>query len=166
MSKTQQDIEHLARKLVKLAQKDKLSLCTAESCTGGGIGAAITGVPGASQVFMGGIIAYANSVKTSHLHVPDQMIERYGAVSEPVACAMAEGANNALGTDIAVSVTGIAGPNGGTADKPVGHVWIALAHKGRPTLAHCFNFQDLGRENIRLDATKQALKIVCQAFEA
>ena len=116
-----------AEKLVgKLAEKG-LTCATAESCTGGGVGSAITAVPGSSAVFWGGVISYDNSVKRNVLGVPDSVLATVGAVSQECAAAMAEGARRLLKTDLAVSVTGIAGPDGGTAEKPVGLVWFGLA---------------------------------------
>jgi PncC family amidohydrolase len=109
-----------------LAQR-KLTLGTAESCTGGLIGHRITNVPGSSSYFRGGIIAYSNDAKQYLLGVPVALFLAYGAVSDPVARAMARGARSALNSTLAVSVTGIAGPGGGTADKPVGLTYIALA---------------------------------------
>jgi len=103
------------------------TLATAESCTGGAIAAALTGVPGASRVFAGGIVAYGNPVKTAQLGVPEGLLETHGAVSEPVVRAMAEGVRAATGANVGVSATGVAGPGGGTPEKPVGTVWIAVA---------------------------------------
>ncbi len=165
MNKSEQKIENLTQELLALARAAKITISTAESCTGGGIATAITAVPGCSRVFKGGIIAYANSVKTTQLQVPARLIKKYGAVSEPVALAMAEGANSALNTDIAVSVTGIAGPGGGTDDKPVGTVWIAIAQKGKPATAYLFEFTNTGRADIRQNAVKQALEILHTAIE-
>lgn len=104
-----------------------LSLVTAESCTGGLIGEMITDVAGSSEYYRGGVVAYSNALKTSMLDVDATLIERHGAVSEEVALAMADGALRRIGGDIAVSVTGIAGPDGGSAQKPVGTVWIGVA---------------------------------------
>ncbi len=105
-----------------------LTLATAESCTGGGIGEAITAVAGSSACFLGGVIAYANVIKQGQLGVSSADLDQHGAVSEPVARAMAEGARLRLGSDLAIAVSGIAGPGGGTPDKPVGTVDVALAH--------------------------------------
>jgi nicotinamide-nucleotide amidase len=103
------------------------TLATAESCTGGLIAGACTDLAGSSDWFEGGIVSYSNAAKTRLLGVPAALIERHGAVSEPVARAMAEGARARLDVDLAVAVTGIAGPGGGSADKPVGTVWLAWA---------------------------------------
>ncbi len=103
------------------------TLATAESCTGGLISHRITNVPGASAVFLGGVTAYSNTVKTVMLDVPSQILAAVGAVSEAVAIAMAAGARTRLGADYAVAVTGIAGPGGGTPEKPVGTVYMAAA---------------------------------------
>ncbi|MBL4853159.1 MAG: CinA family protein [Robiginitomaculum sp.] len=166
MKKLEQDIKSNAQELVKLARAANITVSTAESCTGGGIGAAITAVSGASQVFQGGIIAYANSVKIKNLYVSPRLIEQHGAVSKAVAIAMAEGANEALNTGIAVSVTGIAGPAGGTANKPVGTVWIGLAQKGQATQVNHFEFVDNARESIRTNTINEALKLLCAALQA
>ena len=116
-----------AERLVgKLAEKG-LTCATAESCTGGGVGNAITAVPGSSAVFWGGVISYDNSVKRDVLGVPENVLATVGAVSQECAAAMAKGVRRLLKTDLAVSVTGIAGPGGGTAEKPVGLVWFGLA---------------------------------------
>jgi len=103
------------------------TLAVAESCTGGGLGAALAAVPGASDVFLGGVIAYANAVKQGLLGVPAALLEAHGAVSDPVAQAMAEGARRTTGATWALAITGIAGPAGGSAEKPVGLVHIAVA---------------------------------------
>jgi len=103
------------------------TLALAESCTGGAIANAITNVPGASKIFLGGLVAYSNEIKQKFLFVPPQLLEEHGAVSEPVARAMAEGARKQFGSDYAVAVTGIAGPGGGTMEKPVGTVFISVA---------------------------------------
>lgn len=107
-------------------QRRGLTLATAESCTGGRIAAALTSVAGSSASFAGGVVAYSNALKSSLLGVDPVLIEREGAVSEPVALAMARGARERLGADVAVATTGIAGPGGGSAEKPIGLVWVAV----------------------------------------
>jgi nicotinamide-nucleotide amidase len=110
----------------KLRQRGE-TLAVAESCSGGGLGAALTAVPGASDVFLGGVIAYANAVKQGLLGVDPLDLERWGAVSDPVAEAMALGAQRVTGSDWALAITGVAGPGGGSDQKPVGLVHIAVA---------------------------------------
>ena len=119
----------VAEKLVELLKAQGLTCATAESCTGGGVGSAITAVPGSSAVFAGGIISYSNEVKAEVLGVSRDDLARVGAVSGEVAEQMAEGARRLLKTDMAVSLTGIAGPDGGSDAKPVGLVWFGLATK-------------------------------------
>ena len=116
--------------------RPRLHLATAESCTGGLIAARLTSVPGSTDVIVGGIVSYANEVKIEQLGVPPELIEEHGAVSAEVAEAMARGARERLGVDVAVSVTGIAGPGGGTEEKPVGLVYFHAETPGRrPWLA-------------------------------
>lgn len=112
-----------------MMKSKKLSLSTAESCTGGGIASLITSVPGSSEYFNGGIVAYSNEVKMSLLHVSAETLERHGAVSRETVIEMVKGAMKTLKTDCAVATSGIAGPGGGTPEKPVGTVWIAAAYK-------------------------------------
>ena len=119
----------VAEKLVEFLKAQGLTCATAESCTGGGVGSAITAVPGSSAVFAGGIISYSNEVKAEVLGVSRDDLARVGAVSGEVAAQMAEGARRLLKTDMAVSLTGIAGPDGGSDAKPVGLVWFGLATK-------------------------------------
>ena len=119
--------------VVGLLDTQKQWVATAESCTGGFIANRLTDVSGASRVFAHGFITYANSAKTQHLGVPEALLEEHGAVSEPVARAMAEGCLRVSGADHALAVTGIAGPTGGTPDKPNGTVFVAIASKGQPT---------------------------------
>lgn len=121
----------LAERLAEIATAAKLTVATAESCTGGRLAAAITGVPGASAFYAGGVVAYADEAKVRRLHVDARDIEAHGAVSRQVAVAMAEGALAPFGAGLAMAVTGIAGPDGGSAEKPVGTVWIAVARAGR-----------------------------------
>jgi PncC family amidohydrolase len=115
----------------ELLRAQGLTLATAESCTGGLIGHRLTNVSGSSDYFLGGVVSYANEVKASILKVRRETLEQYGAVSEQAALAMAQGVRELLGSDVAVSVTGIAGPTGGSPDKPVGLVYIALSAKDK-----------------------------------
>ena len=117
----------VAEKLVELYKSSGKTCATAESCTGGGIGAAITSVAGSSEVFLGGVISYANEVKRDVLGVAAQVLDEHGAVSSETAAQMAEGARGITKADVAVAVTGIAGPGGGSVEKPVGLVWFGLA---------------------------------------
>ncbi len=116
-----------AEHLVDLLRARGLTCATAESCTGGGIGAAITAVPGSSEVFLGGVVSYANAVKRDVLGVSAETLATVGAVSSETAAQMADGARRLMKADLAVSVTGIAGPGGGTVEKPVGLVWFGLS---------------------------------------
>lgn len=120
-------MNRVAENLVALLKARGLVCATAESCTGGGVGSAITGVPGSSAVFAGGVISYSNEVKRNVLGVSAESLDKYGAVSPQVAAQMADGARRLLKTDLAVSLTGIAGPDGGSDAKPVGLVWFGLA---------------------------------------
>lgn len=118
-----------AENLVEILKTAGLVCATAESCTGGGVGAAITAVAGSSEVFAGGVISYSNEVKRNVLGVESATLEKFGAVSSQTAAEMAVGARNLLKVDLAVALTGIAGPSGGTEGKPVGLVWFAIANK-------------------------------------
>ena len=120
-------MERVAENLVDLLKAQGLTCATAESCTGGGVGSAITAVPGSSAVFLGGVISYANEVKRDVLGVKAETLATVGAVSPETAAQMAEGVRRLLGADLAVSLTGIAGPDGGSDEKPVGLVWFGLA---------------------------------------
>ena len=134
------------------------TLVTAESLTGGGIGAALTSVSGASAVYKGGIISYTNEIKHRILGVPLETLDRYGAVSAPVAKAMAEGARKSLGADIAVSVTGLAGPTGDEFGNPVGTVFIGYSDSAVTEVKHCLFSGD--RESIRNQTIEAALNLV------
>ena len=116
-----------AETLVSLLAARGMTCATAESCTGGGVGSAITSVAGSSAVYLGGVVSYANSVKSGVLGVSEGTLAEHGAVSSECAAEMAEGARRLTGADVAVSVTGIAGPGGGSAEKPVGLVWFGVS---------------------------------------
>ena len=134
------------------------TLVTAESCTGGGIGAALTAIPGSSAIYKGGIISYTNWVKNILLGVDLQLLDREGAVSAPVAEAMASGARKALQADIAVSVTGLAGPGGDDYGNPVGTVYIGYSDEVQ-TLSRKFMFAG-DRDSVRKQAVVEALQFV------
>ena len=136
------------------------TLATAESCTGGGIGAAITAVPGSSAVYRGGIISYCNELKNSLLHVDASSLEEYGAVSAPVAESMALGARMVLQADIAISVTGLAGPDGDDFGNPVGTVFVGYSD-AQQTLSRKYRIPG-DRENVRQQATIAALKLILE----
>ena len=153
------DIETLTAQVLDRARKRGLRIATAQSCTGGLVAAALTAIAGSSDVVQGGVISYANTAKSRLLGVPPGLIAEHGAVSEPVALAMAEGARRALDVDLAVAITGVAGPGGGTADKPVGLVHFAAA-SSRETRHHAECFGDIGREKVRLASVKVALQML------
>ena len=134
------------------------TLVTAESLTGGGIGAALTTVSGSSAVYKGGIISYTNEVKNRILGVPADILDQYGAVSAPVAKAMAEGARKLLQADVAVSVTGLAGPGGDEYGNPVGTVFIGYSDSSVTEVKHCEFSGD--RESIRRQTAEEALKLI------
>lgn len=148
----------LAAVVLERARRAGLRLGAAESCTGGLVGGRLTDIAGSSDVFLGAVVAYANQVKTELLDVPAELMAAHGAVSEEVARAMADGALRRLGVDLALAVTGIAGPAGGTADKPVGTVWFALASRER-TDARRIVFLGSRRE-IRERAAQTALYLL------
>jgi nicotinamide-nucleotide amidase len=134
-----------------------LKLAVAESCTGGLLGERITNIPGSSDAFLGGVIAYHNDVKRDTLGVRQEDMERYGAVSEQIALQMASGIRAKFGADVGISVTGIAGPGGGTPEKPVGLVWIAVD----ASEAQARRFQLFGdRNEIRQRAGQAALEML------
>ena len=136
------------------------TLATAESCTGGGIGAALTAVAGSSVVYKGGIISYTNAIKENLLEVPHDVLEREGAVSAPVAEAMARGARSRLLTDVAVSVTGLAGPGGDDFENPVGTVYIGYADEKTCCVRKYLFSGD--RQSVREQAVKAALNLILE----
>jgi nicotinamide-nucleotide amidase len=150
----------LAEVILAEAREKKLRIATAESCTGGLIGGLFTEIPGSSDAFDRGFIVYSNRAKQDMLGVPGDMIADMGAVSEAVARAMAEGAVENSNAHIAVAVTGVAGPGGGTKLKPVGLVHIAAARENRSILHEAHRFGDIGRSEIRLKAVEAALELL------
>jgi nicotinamide-nucleotide amidase len=154
----------LAEFVLANARAQHLRIATAESCTGGLIGGLLTEIPGSSDIFERGFIVYSNRAKTDLLDVPGDLIADSGAVSEAVARAMAEGAVKNSHAHMAVAVTGIAGPGGGTAMKPVGLVHIAAARENRSILHEAHRFGDIGRSEIRLNAVEAALLLLERLF--
>lgn len=144
-----------------LARNARLAL--AESCTGGLVGSRITGVPGSSRYLLGGVVAYHNRVKTAVLQVPHRMLGRHGAVSAPVAAAMARGARGLFRAEIAVAVTGVAGPGGGSAEKPVGLVYVAVSGFGRVRCRRALFAGD--RRGVRDQAADLALNMLLEHLE-
>ena len=153
----------LAGTVLERARAQGLMVATAESCTGGLVAAALTDVPGASDVFDRGFVVYSNVAKRQVLAVPEALLLEYGAVSEEVARAMAEGALAASKASATVAVTGIAGPGGGTPEKPVGLVWFATARRGALTRSASERYGDRGRGEIRAAATETALRLLLEA---
>jgi len=149
--------------LVEQCTAAGISIAVAESCTGGLIAHRITNVAGASAVFKGGVVSYANEAKMRLLGVPEDALNAFGAVSEPVALAMAAGVRDALNADCSVAVTGIAGPGGGTAEKPVGTVYIAIS---APSGAHARLYRFSGaRDDIKNQTAEAALKFLLEAAD-
>ena len=152
------DVENLESVVLTELKRTGKTLCTAESCTGGLIAKRITDLPGASAVFYGGVVSYVNEVKAGVLGVPSQLLEEYGAVSEQVARAMAEGARKALGSDLAVAVTGVAGPDKDDRGNEVGTVFVALTD-GEQTWVRRPHLGGV-RGRIRTTAANHALDMV------
>jgi nicotinamide-nucleotide amidase len=158
------DLKSHAARLLKAYSDRGLKIATAESCTGGLVAALLTEIAGSSAVVERGFVTYSNEAKTELIGVPVDLIAAHGAVSEPVARAMAEGALAHSRADVTVGITGIAGPGGGTATKPVGLVHFGLARNGAATVHLERRYGDLGRETVRLRAVEDALGLLEQAL--
>jgi nicotinamide-nucleotide amidase len=158
------DDEEIESVVVKLLTKKKKTLALAESCTGGLIAHRITNVPGASEIFRGGIVAYSNAAKEKFLGVRAESLKKFGAVSEQVAREMAAGAREKFGADFAIAVTGIAGPSGGTVDKPVGTVFIAMASALKLEVKKFLNVWE--RDTFKQVTSQQALAWLIGTFSA
>lgn len=156
-------IAALSKKLGRLLAKNRLTLSLAESCTGGMLGAAITAVPGSSAYFTGGIVSYANAAKRSVLGVPAAILARKGAVSAATAQAMAAGARRLFSSDCAISITGVAGPGGGTTKKPAGLVYAGIAN-GKIVRSFEFRFKG-NRQEVRRRAVEEAIKRMVEEVE-
>ena len=157
-------METLEQKTVRILREKNMTVATAESCTGGLLSARITAVPGSSGIFDGTVVSYANRIKNSLLGVPASVLEQEGAVSEPCAKAMADGVRALIGADIGVSLTGIAGPDGGSKDKPVGTVFLGIStrHGTGCQLLHLHGTRD----QIREQSVEHALRAVIEAADA
>ena len=151
-----------AEALLDAARVKGLKIATAESCTGGLIAGLLTEIPGSSDVLDRGFVTYSNDAKEAMLGIPPALLRQHGAVSEAVARAMAEGATRNSAAQLSVAVTGIAGPGGGTEEKPVGLVHIAAARAGEATLHRECRFGDIGRGAIRLASIAAALELLSQ----
>jgi len=157
-------IRQPAGKLIHRLIDSRMTVVTAESCTGGLIAGALTEIPGSSQAVYGGFVTYANEAKVAMIGVPEEMIARYGAVSAQVARAMADGARRTARVDVAIAVTGIAGPDGGSALKPVGLVHLACATAGG--VSHLERrFGALGRQEVRAATVRSALELALDCIE-
>jgi PncC family amidohydrolase len=155
------DLMELARRLQAACLERGLTVAAAESCTGGLVTHLLTEVPGSSGYLRGGIVAYANDVKESLLGVPGDVLAAHGAVSAQVALAMAEGARTRLGAHVGVAVTGVAGPDGGTDEKPVGLVYVAVAGGGREPVIRRFTWSG-DRSANKADSAEAALRTVLE----
>ena len=152
-------MKKLSEKIFKLLKKKKLKMSVAESCTGGMLSSVITSVSGSSKVFTMGLVTYSNQSKNRLLKVPKQIIKKYGAVSVQCCFSMVNNLSKISKSNVAVSITGIAGPGGGTKQKPVGLVFIGLK-RGNKVRVNRFLFKKKGRSNIQRAATKKALNLI------
>lgn len=155
------EVSALIKKLAESLAQKQYMLATAESCTGGELGAMITEVPGVSKVYAGGVVTYADDLKIRLLKVAPELIKKHGAVSSEVAAAMALGVVKVTGASVGVSLTGVAGPDGGTIDKPVGTVWCGLAHRDGTVASHLLQLKG-ERAAIRYAACKRALTLLIE----
>ncbi len=155
----------LAKNVVETAMRNHLMLSVAESCTGGMVAALITSIAGSSNIFDRGFVTYSNPAKHEMLGVSLDMLRDYGAVSSQVANAMAIGALKNSSAKIAVSITGIAGPGGGSDEKPVGLVYFGMAKSGHIGRNFEYKYDEIGRDNVRKEAAKTALSLFLRAMQ-
>lgn len=160
------EIEALAREVLRACEQRGIMLATAESCTGGLIASRLTDIAGSSTVFDRGFVTYSNDAKIDMLGVAKNTLDAHGAVSRETAVEMAAGALARSRAGMAISVTGIAGPAGGLAEKPVGLVWFGLARQGAEPIAEKRQFKDLGRDYIRSESVRTALQLVLDGLKA
>ena len=156
------DLLKEAEALLAVARARDVRIVTAESCTGGLVAGLLTEIAGSSDVVERGYVTYSNAAKASAIGVPAGLIAVHGAVSEPVALAMAEGALAASDAELSIAITGVAGPGGGSAEKPIGLVHFATAKRGAPVMAHAERYGDLGRSGVRMEAVKTALRLLAR----
>lgn len=159
MTVTEKKISELAQQLGDCLKDRGMTLATAESCTGGWIAKAITDLPGSSDWFEGSVVCYSNALKHGLLGVPDETLETFGTVSGETVKAMAQGIFDTTAADVAVSVSGIAGPGGGSDAKPVGTVWLCWGKRGESAFAYEFHFEG-DRKAVRLQSVEKALHSV------
>jgi len=159
-------LRRTASRVLDLCRAQGLRIVTAESCTGGLVAAALTEIAGSSDVVEGGFVTYANAAKQAMLGVPAAMLNRHGAVSSQTAAAMAKGALKHSQADLAVAITGIAGPGGGSKRKPVGLVYFAAANRDGKRLARSRRFGKIGRQRVRLRSVAEALTLLETLAEA
>lgn len=163
MAVTEQTIRDLAQQLGEYLKQSGIKVATAESCTGGWIAKLITDIPGSSRWYEGSVVCYSNEAKHSLLGVPMETIDKYGAVSSDTVLSMINGLFERTLAELAVSVSGIAGPDGGTDQKPVGTVWIGYGKRGENAFAREFHFEG-NRESIRLQSVEACLKLLIDLF--
>ena len=157
-------MKKISQKIVRLLKKKRLKISFAESCTGGLLSSTIISVSGASKVFTMGMVAYSNQAKTSILKVPKQIIKKHGAVSIQCCFAMVNNLSKFSKSNIAVSITGIAGPGGGTKQKPVGLVYVGIK-RGNKVKVNRYLFKNKGRSNVQRAAVKKALELILSVLK-
>lgn len=150
---------NISKKIILLLKKKKMKLAIAESCTGGMLSSAITSVSGSSKVFTMGLVTYSNKAKTSMLKIPQKVISKYGAVSAQCCLAMVNNLSKISKSKICVSITGIAGPKGGSKQKPIGLVFIGIK-AGKKVFINKYNFKNKGRSFIQVQAVKKTLNLL------
>ena len=154
----------LIKKIINKLVRKKFTISIAESCTGGKLSSAITSYRGSSKVFILGLVAYSNKSKINVLKIPKKIIKKYGSVSEKVCIAMVKNISKIAKTNIAVSITGIAGPNGGSKKKPVGLVYMAIKKESK-IYVHKYLFKNKGRLHIQRAAVNKSLELISRTFE-
>ena len=157
-------MKKLSKNIIRILKKKRLKLAVAESCTGGMLSSTITSISGSSKIFKVGLVTYSNESKTILLKVPKKIIQKYGAVSDKCCLNMVNNLNKISKVDIAISITGIAGPHGGTKIKPVGLVYIGIK-KGNKTQINKYLFKNKGRSKIQRSAVKKSLELILRILK-